>query len=550
MAVNSQDYSQKRQKQRGKGKPFAKGDPRINRKGAPVRGQSWRETVKRITDMTTAEAIEYVGAKSRIGRYLTELPAELPIKEALVFATIIAYGREPNARMLSTLMDREEGKPDQPTDPAASAGPATITLSADLIAPDFLSAYRDIRDRRHTEYVFYGGRGSTKSSFVSLAIIYLLVNNPKVHALASRQVKDTMRDSVFSQLQWAIGEMGLSDSFKCTTSPLEIEYLPTGQKIYFRGADDPGKMKSIKPAFGHIAILWLEELDQFRGPEAVRKIEQSVIRGGDEAWILKSFNPPRTANNWANRYVKIPKATQYQHQSSYLTVPQEWLGQPFIDEAEHLKTVNPAAYEHEYLGVANGTGGQVFENVQIRKITDAEIAEFDHVLHGADWGYFPDPFSFGKMHYDAARHTLYIFGEYRANKKGNQKVWDELVEKGLVRKVELDEGRGKKSVSYPDLIIADSAEPKSVGDFRAYGANVRGAEKGPDSVDYSIKWLQSLTAIVIDNERAPYHAEEFLNYELEQDKDGEFISAYPDKNNHAIDDTRYATNLIWRKRGQ
>ncbi len=547
MAVNSRNSSQKR---RGKGKPFVKNDPRINRKGAPVRGQSWRETVKRLTDMTGEEAIAYVGKTTSLGRYLKDLPPTLPIKDAIVLSTIIGYGRDPtNARMLAALMDREEGKPAQPTEDTDSKQPSTLNIPADLIAPSFLSAYRDIRDSRHTEYVFKGGRGSTKSSFVSLAIIYLLVNHPKAHAMASRQVKDTMRDSIFAQLQWAIGELGLSDQFKCTVSPMEMEYLPTGQRIYFRGADDPGKMKSIKPPFGAIEILWLEELDQFAGPEAVRKIEQSVIRGGEEAWIFKSFNPPRTANNWANKYCQIPKATQFLHTSDYRNVPAEWLGQPFIDEAEHLKAVNPAAYEHEYLGIVNGTGGQVFENVRLEKITNEQIAQFDRICEGIDWGYFPDPFSYGKMHYDAARHTLYIFGEHRANKKGNEAVWKELVAKGLVRKIEVEE-RGKKLVSYPDLIIADSAEPKSVADLRAYGANIRGAEKGPDSVDYSIKWLQSLTAIVIDPERCPYHADEFLNYELEQDKNGDFISAYPDKNNHAIDDARYATNLIWRKRGQ
>jgi hypothetical protein len=111
---------------------------------------------------------------------------------------------------------------------------SNLILPADAIAPSFVNVYRDIRDRKHTEYLFFGGRGSTKSSFVSLITVYLLVNNPEIHALACRQVGNTLRDSVFSQLQWAIGELGLSDKFKCTTSPLEIEYLPTKQKIYFR----------------------------------------------------------------------------------------------------------------------------------------------------------------------------------------------------------------------------------------------------------------------------------------------------------------------------
>lgn len=426
---------------------------------------------------------------------------------------------------------------------------APFVLPPDKLAPSFWDPYRDITQQRHTEYIFKGGRGSTKSSFVSLVIIYLLKNNPAMHALALRQVADTLRDSVYAQLQWAIGELGLSDEFKCTVSPMEIEYLPTGQKIYFRGANDPGKIKSIKPTFGYIGIVWFEELDQFHGAEAVRKIEQSVARGGDDAYIFKSFNPPPTANNWANKYVLIPKGTQYQHTSTYLDVPPEWLGKTWLEEAEHLRVTNPTAYENEYMGIATNIGGAVFTNVEIRKITDDEIAQFDRVLRGLDWGFYPDPFSFGVMHYDAARRTLYIFGEARYWKKSNEDAFKQLVADGLISKTEYKE-RGETIVSYPDSMIADSAEPKSVGDFKAYGANIRGAEKGPESVKYSIKWLQGLTAIVIDNERAPYHAEEFLNYEYERTRDDEIINEFPDKNNHAIDDTRYATNLIWRKRGE
>jgi phage terminase large subunit len=425
---------------------------------------------------------------------------------------------------------------------------AQVRIPAEAIAPDFLSVYRDLRARAHMEYLLYGGRGSTKSSFTSLSIIETLVNNPDIHGVAMRQVANTMRDSVYAQLSWAIGQLGLTDQFKCTTSPLEIEYLPTHQKVYFRGADDPGKLKSIKPAFGYVGILWLEELDQFRGPEAVRKIEQSVIRGGDLAWVFKTYNPPRTSGNWVNKYVQTPKANQLQHRSSYLTVPREWLGQVFVDEAEHLRDVNPAAYEHEYLGIVNGTGGQVFENVRLRAITDEEIhgrrdletglvvGGFDRIHEGIDWGFYPDPFDWVKVHYDAARLTLYIFNEYRALKKSNKLAWEALVK--------------ERGVTGADSIIADSAEPKSVADLREYGANIRGAEKGPESVAYSMKWLQSLREIVIDPVRAPNAAHEFIDYELEQDKDGEYISEYPDKNNHSIDATRYAMNLVWRRRGE
>jgi len=423
-----------------------------------------------------------------------------------------------------------------------------FVLPADILAPSFLDAYRDVSQHKHTEYIFSGGRGSTKSSYVSLAIIYLIKNNPAIHVLATRQVAATLRNSVYAQLQWAISELGLSNEFKCITNPLEIEHLPTGQKIYFRGADDPGKIKSITPTFGYIGIVWFEELDQFHGPEAIRKIEQS-IRGGDDTFYFKTFNPPQTKNNWANKYLLIPKDTQYQHKSTYLTVPPEWLGKTWIEEAEHLKAVNPTAYENEYMGLANNEGGMIFTNVRIELITDEQISQFDRVLHGLDWGFYPDPASYGKMHYDAARRTLYIYGEVRAWKQSNEKLLEKIADSGLISKIESNE-HGNKVVSYPDLIIADSAEPKSVGDFKAYGSNCRGAEKGPESVRYSIKWLQGLTAIIIDNTRAPYHADEFTSYEYERTKDGEIISEYPDKNNHAIDDTRYATNLIWRRRGE
>lgn len=426
-------------------------------------------------------------------------------------------------------LERKKIEPEEPTEGVKYTG-----IPASMIAPAFIKVVHDIEQQLYNEYVFPGGRGSTKSSFVGLQVVDLLMKHEGIHAVVTRQVADTLRTSVYTQIQWAIDALGLEEEFHCTVSPLEITRKSTGQKIYFRGADDPGKIKSIKVPFGYIGILWFEELDQFKGEEEVRKIEQSVIRGGELAYIFKSFNPPKSANNWANKYIKIPKKTRLITWSNYLDVPKHWLGKPFIDEAEHLKEVNPVAYENEYMGVANGTGGAVFDNVKIREITDEEIAEFDRLLNGIDWGWYPDPFDFGRMHYDAARHKLYMFMEYRCNKQSNRQTADKLIELGITSN---------------DIITCDSAEPKSIGDYKAYGLLARPAEKGPGSVEYSMKWLQSLTEIVIDNERCPHTAEEFLNYEYERDKEGNVISGYPDKDNHAIDRTRYATNPIWKRRG-
>lgn len=408
-------------------------------------------------------------------------------------------------------------------------------LPARVIAPPFASVFMAVADELYTEYELAGGRGSTKSSFVSLVIVWLLKNNPDFHALCVRKVGNTLRDSVFAQILWAISILGLDADFDSTVSPMEITLISTGQKIYFRGTDDPKKLKSVTPPFGYIAALWLEELDQFAGEEEVRNIRQSVIRGGEKAFVFKTYNPPKTVNNWVNKAQLLPKPGRLLHKSTYLDVPPKWLGQPFIDEAEFVKATSPAAYEHEYLGVPNGTGGLVFENVVLRAIEQEELDHFDRIYDGVDWGYFPDPWAYNRVHFDAARRVLYIYRELTRYKAGNRETADALLELG---------------VTVNDRITADSAEPKSVQDYKNYGLLCRGAEKGPGSVDYSMKWLQSLAQIVIDPMTCPDTAREFTEYEYERTKDGEIISGYPDANNHHIDAVRYATEPVWKRRGQ
>lgn len=408
-------------------------------------------------------------------------------------------------------------------------------LDLDIIADVLHPMVRDIRRGIHTEYVLPGGRGSTKSSGISCIIIELLKNNSDMHALVLRKVGNTIKDSVYAQIKWAISKMGLDAEFKFKTSPFEITYKPTGQKIYFRGADDPLKIKSIKPEFGYIGIVWFEELDQFAGPEEIRNIQQSAIRGGDKAYRFKSFNPPRSKNNWANEYTeeaqeKDPEALVTH--STYKDVPKDWLGEQFINDAEHLKEVNPAAYNNEYMGEANGNGGNVFEFIEEREITDEEIASFDRIYQGVDWGWFPDPFAFVRVYYDAARETIYFIDEYGANKKKNSETAAEIKRRG-----------------YDDYIITcDSAEKKSTSDYRDEGLPARDAIKGPGSVEYSMKWLQG-KKLVFDPRRTPKARNEFKKYEYERDKDGNIISGYPDKDNHFIDATRYATESMWTRRG-
>lgn len=408
-----------------------------------------------------------------------------------------------------------------------------IKLS-EILSPAFSEPHKAFKKHKCNQLVLKGGRGSAKSSYASVEGILQLVRNPDIHGVVMRKVSNTLRTSVYAQYIWAVSALGLYDKFKCTVQPMELTYKPTGQKMMFFGADDPGKIKSIKVPFGYIGYLHLEELDQFAGEDEIRNIEQSVLRGGPLAYEIKSFNPPKTKDNWANKYCLLDKPGQLIHHSTYHTTPLDWLGQRFIDDAEFLKQINPDAYAHEYMGKANGTGGMVFENVQAKTITDMQISSFDRVYNGVDWGWYPDPWAFGRMHYASAQRTLYIFDEARENKKSNQ-ITAEIVRS----KTLLDE-----------IITCDSAEEKSVADYRAAGLRARGAEKGPGSVEYGTKWLQSLNAIIIDPVRCPNTYMEFSAYEYERDKNGEIISGYPDKNNHHIDLTRYAMESVWKRRGQ
>lgn len=408
-------------------------------------------------------------------------------------------------------------------------------MDLDIIADVFHPMIRDVRRGNHTEYILPGGRGSTKSSGISCIIPELLRNNPDMHALVLRKVGNTIKDSVYAQLKWAISKQKLDKDFRFKTSPFEITYKPTGQKIYFRGADDPLKIKSIKPEFGYIGIIWFEELDQFSGPEEVRNIQQSAIRGGDKAYKFKSFNPPRSKNNWANEYTEeaeFKDDSAVVVHSTYKDVPKEWLGEQFLNDAEHLKDVNPDAYENEYMGVANGNGGNVFEYIEERTITDEEISQMDRIYAGVDFGWYPDQYCYLRTYYDAAREKIYLIDELYVNKWSNDKTAKWIKQKG-----------------YDDYtMICDSAEPKSINDYRDEGLPARGAVKGPGSIEYGFKFLQTKT-IVMDPNRTPNACKEIKAYEYPRDKDGNIISGYVDGNDHAISALRYAYEPLFNKRG-
>ena len=411
-------------------------------------------------------------------------------------------------------------------------------LLTDAIAPAFYPLHKAVKRHDYTHYTLLGGRGSTKSSCVSIEVLLLIKRQPGMHAVVFRKVAATMRDSVFAQYIWAIGKLGLDSEFTTRLSPMEIIYKPTGQKILFRGLDDWSKIKSIKVPFGYIGITHFEELDQFAGREEIRRTLQSTMRGGKQYWNFESYNPPPTQANWVNQDAIKQRDDRMIHKSCYLDVPPEWLEEQFFLEAEELRRTNEKAYRHEYLGEITGTGGSVFENIVARAVSGAEIAGFDRIYHGVDFGWYPDPWAYVQCAYNPATRKLIIFREASQHKQNNQQTAELLLTMGAPRP-----GDGTH-------LICDSAEPKSIADYQAAGLSAIGAEKGPNSVAYSHKWLQGLSEIVIDPARCPETWKEFSEYEYERTRAGEIISGYPDKDNHLIDATRYAMNLLWRQRGR
>lgn len=389
----------------------------------------------------------------------------------------------------------------------------------------FGEVLEDFLDEKHEEYWLCGGRGSTKSSFISLLIIIGLIQDPDAHAIIYRRVGNTLKDSVFAQMLWAVDKLGQGADFKTRLSPLELVYTGNGreQRILFRGADDPMKSKSIKLKQGYFKYLWLEELAEFRGMDDIRTIKQSVFRGVDRAVTFYSYNPPKSAQSWVNAEALKFVARRFVHHSSYLTVPPAWLGEEFIAEAEALRQSNARAYLNEYLGEVTGTGGQVFDNLELRAIAEEEIHGLERFYNGLDFGFAVDPDAFTRWGYDRKHRKLYAISEYY----GARTPLDVLAEKA-------------KALSGGGLIQCDSADPRSIAELRRRGVAAVGVMKGPDSVRHGMRWLEDLAAIIIDPKRTPNIAREFQKYEFLQDHNGNFLADYPDKDNHTIDSTRYA----------
>lgn len=403
----------------------------------------------------------------------------------------------------------------------------TSARLSNVINPVFHELHKDIKAGDHLRYVLKGGRGSGKSSNIAIELILYLINYP-VTILCVRKVANTLYESCYEQLKEACDILGVEDEFFFGKSPIKITYLSRGNSIIFRGADDPGKIKSIKVAKFPIAALWIEELADFKIEEEVSTIENSVLRAelpdGINYIMFYSYNPPKRKQSWVNKKFEsqLVNPNTYVHHTTYLDNP--YISKEFVEDAEHAKLTKPLKYEWEYLGLPIGSGVVPFDNLEFRALDDVEVRSFDNIRVGLDWGYATDPLAVVRLHYDKTRRRIYIFDEIYEVKMSNREAAERIKAKGF----------------NDTMIIADAAEPKSIDEVRSYDVNIMGARKGPGSVEFGEKWLDDLEAIVIDPKRCPNATREFEGIDYQVDRDGNPLPKLEDRDNHLIDAVRYA----------
>ncbi|MDU2546356.1 MAG: PBSX family phage terminase large subunit, partial [Finegoldia magna] len=290
----------------------------------------------------------------------------------------------------------------------------SIKLS-ELLPKHFHSLWKATKDREKLNIVAKGGRGSGKSSDISIIITQLIMRYP-MNAVVVRKTDNTLATSVFEQIKWAIEEQKVSHLFKVKVSPMEITYVPRGNRIIFRGAQNPERLKSLKDSRFPFSIMWIEELAEFKTEDEVTTITNSMLRGElDDGLFYKfffSYNPPKRKQSWVNKKYETsfqPDNT-FVHHSTYLDNP--FISKQFIQEAESAKERNEQRYRWEYMGEAIGSGVVPFNNLQIETIPQEMIDGFDNIRNGLDFGYADDPLAFVRWHYDKKKRVIYAIDEY------------------------------------------------------------------------------------------------------------------------------------------
>ena len=395
-----------------------------------------------------------------------------------------------------------------------------------IYLPDVVGkGYKEFWNCKKRYRVCKGSRASKKSKTTALWFIYNIMKYKGANLLVVRKTYRTLKDSCYTELKWAIHRLGVDAFFNCTQAPLEITYLPTGQKIYFRGLDDPLKVTSITVDVGSLCWLWIEEAYEINSEADFDMLNES-IRGEVETPLFKqitlTFNPWNDRHWLKKRFFDNPDNDTLAITTNYTC--NEWLDKADLQVFESMKEKNPRRYQVAGLGNWGIVDGLVYENWKEKEfnLDDVRTSATTSVF-GLDFGYTNDPSALFCGILDVKAKKLWVFDEMYQKALSNKDIYNNIVNMGFVK----------------EQIIADCAEPKSIDELKYYGIRrIQGAKKGKDSINNGIQWIQELEIIV--HPRCVNFLTEISNYQWDSDKFGNKVNKPIDCFNHLMDAMRYA----------
>lgn len=375
--------------------------------------------------------------------------------------------------------------------------------------------------------VVKGSRASKKSKTTALWYITNMMKYPGANLLVIRKTFRTLKDSCFTELKWAINRLCVQDHWEIKESPLEMTYKPTGQKIYFRGLDDPLKVTSITVDIGSLCWMWIEEAYEIMNEDDFNILDES-IRGQVEDGLFKQIT--LTFNPWNEHHWMKKRFFDAAPDPDILAITTNYLCNEWLDAAdrkvfETMKKQNPRRYRVAGLGDWGIVEGLIFENWEEKAFDLEAIKQIAGIksAFGLDFGYTNDPSALWCGMVDLAGKVIYVFDEMYKPGLSNERIYDTINEMGYRK----------------ERIRADSAEPKSIDRLRDLGiSNIQTARKGKDSINNGIDFIQDFKIII--HPRCVNFLTEISNYTWDVDKFGKKLNRPIDDFNHLMDAMRYA----------
>lgn len=395
-----------------------------------------------------------------------------------------------------------------------------------IYLPDIVGkGYKEYWNCKKRYRVCKGSRASKKSKTTALWYIYNIMKYKNANLLVVRKTYRTLKDSCYTELKWAIHRLGVDAFFSCTQSPLEITYIPTGQKIYFRGLDDPLKVTSITVDVGSLCWLWIEEAYEINSEADFDMLNESIrgeVQNGLFKQVTLTFNPWNDRHWLKRKFFDNPDKDTLAMTTNYTC--NEWLDESDLQVFETMKEKNPRRYQVAGLGNWGIVDGLVYENWKEQEfnVEDVRSAATTSVF-GLDFGYTNDPSALFCGILDLKAKKLWVFDEMYEKALSNKDIYNNITKMGFVK----------------EQIIADCAEPKSIDELKYYGLRrIQGAKKGKDSINNGIQWIQELEIII--HPRCVNFLTEIGNYQWDEDKFGNKVNKPIDCFNHLMDAMRYA----------